>query len=334
MKFMLEILILSLVIFNFIIYYNYDSISKFINIYDKPDNKRKIHKNKIPLTGGILIFANIIFILTIHYFYPNLVFSSKVFAHLNNFYLFLFSIILIFLIGLLDDKYNISANKKLLLLLIVLCLILIFDKDLVIRSAKLSFTNYELQFGNFSFIWTLICFLLFINAFNMIDGINLQSGIYSIVVALVFIFLQYETLFFISLLIPLFLFLYLNKKNKSFLGNSGSYLLPFIYSYFFIKFYNYDNNFHADLIVVVMIIPGIDLIRLFFLRILNKRNPFSADNNHLHHILLKKVGYTQTLYAIQGAIIIPIVFGLIINNYLFSLILAFLIYLYLFFKNN
>ena len=44
-----------------------------------------------------------------------------------------------------------------------------------------------------------------------------------------------------------------------------------------------------------MLIPGIDMIRLFFERIKNKRNPFSNDRWHFHHLLLNKYGYLKTI---------------------------------------
>ena len=79
--------------------------------------------------------------------------------------------------------------------------------------------------------------------------------------------------------------MFLNHKQKSFLGDSGTYLLAFIFSYFFIKLYNQTSTIQVDKIVLFMIIPGIDLIRLFTLRIIRGRNPFSPDRNHLHHII-------------------------------------------------
>ena len=317
------------IILNLIIFYKYELFCKLINIYDLPDKKRRIHKFKIPLTGGIIFFINIIFLFIL---YNNNFEDLGVFENKSQFYLFIFSCVFIFLIGLLDDKLNISANKKLLLLIFILSFILYFDKDVNISFARLSFMDFKFQFGNFSFLWTIVCFLLFVNAFNMLDGINLQSGFYSFILILVFLYLKLSYLFFIYLLFPTILFLYLNFKNKSFLGNSGSYLLPYIFSYFFIKNYNYNDYLYADLIVLVMIIPGLDLIRLFFLRIIDKRNPFSADNNHLHHILLKRKGYFKTLIIIQSIIILPVILGIYLENSLIALSISFVLYIYFLFK--
>ena len=55
-------------------------------------------------------------------------------------------------------------------------------------------------------------------------------------------------------------------------------------------------------------IPGVDMLRLFFFRLFNKKNPFKADKNHLHHILLTRYGYKVTITMIT----ILIVFNLIL----------------------
>jgi UDP-N-acetylmuramyl pentapeptide phosphotransferase/UDP-N-acetylglucosamine-1-phosphate transferase len=159
--------------------------------------------------------------------------------------------------------------------------------------------------GDLSFFWTFLCFLLFINAFNFFDGLNLQSAglIYSIC-----IFFLYKNIFFdffAVIFIANTVFLYLNYHSKTFLGNSGSFFLPFLLSAFFISSYNNTPSLMADEIVVLMIIPGWDLLRLFFLRIIHKKNPMTSDNNHIHHYLIKKFSQTRSAMIVQSLIWIP-----------------------------
>ena len=49
------------------------------------------------------------------------------------------------------------------------------------------------------------------------------------------------------------------------MGNSGSYLLGFLLSYIIIKIYNNGSSLYADKILLIMFLPGIDMIRLFFI---------------------------------------------------------------------
>ena len=78
--------------------------------------------------------------------------------------------------------------------------------------------------------------MVFLNAFNMFDGINLQSSIYSITILLSILFFYSNLLIVKIILISILRYSYLNFKNKAFLGDSGSLLLAFLIGYFFIKF--------------------------------------------------------------------------------------------------
>ena len=53
---------LSLIILNLVVFFSFTKITKIINIYDNPDGKLKVHLNRIPLIGGILLFFNLVLI--------------------------------------------------------------------------------------------------------------------------------------------------------------------------------------------------------------------------------------------------------------------------------
>tara|TARA_A100001015_G_scaffold66072_1_gene72984 strand:+ start:200 stop:592 length:393 start_codon:yes stop_codon:yes gene_type:complete len=118
----------------------------------------------------------------------------------------------------------------------------------------------------------------------------------------------------------------LNFKNKSFLGDSGSLLIPFVIGYIFIKLYNNDIIYYADEIVIFMLIPGLDLIRLFFKRILQKKNPLHPDKFHLHHLLISKFSHTRTLFMIMILILLPILFNFLSFQKIVIIIITSIIY--------
>ena len=121
---------------------------------------------------------------------------------------------------------------------------------------------------------------------NMFDGINLQLILFTIFVFMIFVIKGFFSLFFTMLLICLCFLGILNYKNKIFLGDSGSYLLSSIIGCTFIYQYNYfDNYLYGDEIFIILLIPSIDMLRLFVVRSLNKKNPFKGDLNHFHHIV-------------------------------------------------
>ena len=76
-------------------------------------------------------------------------------------------------------------------------------------------------------------------------------------------------------------------------------------AYIIIKTYNNSNDFYSDKILLIMFLPGIDMIRLFFTRLKNKNNPFSPDRKHLHHKLLQKFGYKYTIQIISALSVMP-----------------------------
>ena len=306
---MMSIIFISIIINVLIFFYN-ERIAKLLKLYDKPDKIRKIHKSNVPLTGGIFVLSNI-FIVIIFLFTDSFYLERiEIFNYKQDLILFSLSIMLFFLIGFFDDKYEISASKKFLIMTIFLIPIVIFSDDLLIEQIRLTFmeTKYSLPFL-ISIFWTILCFLLFINAMNMFDGINYQVGLFSIFICIFFLINNYFIILFILTIIGLLNFLFLNHKNKAFLGDNGSYLLAFIFSYFFVKIYNQEAHIYSDYIVLIMIIPGIDLIRLFITRILKGYHPFKPDRNHLHHILLRKCNLITVNLIIQFLIILPSICG-------------------------
>ena len=322
----ISIITISIII-NILIFLHNEKIASLLKLYDKPDNIRKIHKLDVPLTGGIIVLLNVFIIIFFLFVNSSYLEKIEIFKDQQDLIIFLLSIILFFLIGFFDDKYEISANKKFLTMIIFLIPIVIFSEDLLISHIRLSFIEAEYTLPSFvSIFWTILCFLLFINATNMLDGINYQTGLFSIYICIFFLINNYFTILFIIIIIALLSFLVLNHKNKAFLGDNGSYLLAFLFSYFFIKFYNQEIHVDSDHIFLIMIIPGIDLIRLFITRIFNGYHPFRPDRNHFHHILLKKYNLVTTNLIVQSLIIIPSLGGYYFGNTYLFLSFQFLVY--------
>ena len=180
-----------------------------------------------------------------------------------------------------------------------------FDKQFLIKELYFSFFNKKINIQYVPYLFSAICFLLFINAFNMFDGINLQSTIYAFFLFVIFsqkgIFIEISLVLLISLLF----FGYLNYKNRCFMGDNGTLLISFILSFFFVKAANVYKVFLADEIFLLMLIPGLDLIRLAFTRVLSRKHPFKGDRNHLHHLLIKRFNLSKTLIIIISLIIFP-----------------------------
>ena len=302
-----NLILLFFILINLFILINFSKIKIFHLNIDRPDNKRKFHLKPTPLAGGILIFFNLIIYWLIHKFLDTKIENEIFFNSKNSFNYFILISSIIFLLGFIDDRINLKANLKFLILTLSLLTLLFLDNNLVIKDIKFSFHQRTFNLDTFAIFFSIFCFLVFINAFNMFDGVNLQSGLYSILIFFCITFFYSNSLLIKILIVSLICFSYLNLRNKTFLGDSGSLLISFIIGYLFIKLYNLNYINYADEITLYMIVPGLDLIRLFIFRIANKKNPLSPDRNHLHHILVNKFSFKKSLFIIFILILIPIV---------------------------
>jgi UDP-N-acetylmuramyl pentapeptide phosphotransferase/UDP-N-acetylglucosamine-1-phosphate transferase len=306
-------LILFFLSVNIFILYYFKKISQFINIFDYPDSIRKFHKNRVALIGGHLILFNLIILFILNLIFKEYLLSDFLSKEKNIF--FIISFFLLFILGTLDDKFSISANRKLIISFIIISTFLYLDNHSVLKEIRFSFLDKIIYLKDYSFFFTLLCVLLFINAFNMFDGINLQSGLYALIMLLYLLFINFNEKFYYILIISLFFFLFLNYKNKAFLGDAGTYLISFILSYCFIQNYNSSKILYADQIFFIMLFPGLDLLRLTILRIFHKRHPFSADRYHIHHLLLVRFGYGKTILII---FLITLSIAILSSNQLFN----------------
>ena len=111
------------------------------------------------------------------------------------------------------------------------------------------------------------------------------------------------------------------------MGENGISFVGFLLSYFSIFSFNNKIINHADEIFLIMSIPGYELLRLFFKRIYLRKNPFQSDQNHIHHLLLKKFDYAKTFLLIQFVLVFPYLLFYILNNFFISFFFGAFLYL-------
>tara|TARA_B110000305_G_C19319468_1_gene578205 strand:- start:177 stop:1163 length:987 start_codon:yes stop_codon:yes gene_type:complete len=322
MKFFIYILS-SHILLNFIILYFFDYLKNKINVYDHPDNKKKLHKNPIPLMGGwIFLFNLILFLILKNWSLSNLEMNIVLCSSL------------FLLIGILDDKYDLSPFSKFVSLTISLILFFIFNESMIINNLEIYGYNIYLN-KNIGFFFSVLCVLLFVNAFNLFDGINLQSSLYGIYFLL---FLLYKNLFtetILVMIIPLLFIVYLNNRNRVFMGDSGTLFLGSIMSLFVIANYTEINSLKVDEIFLLMFLPGVDMLRLFIQRIINQKNPFLGDREHLHHYFFKLYGYKVSIFSILTISILPQLLNFFIDSkYIITFFIIFYLFLFIYLKKK
>ena len=267
-------LITFVLLFNCFIFFNFSKISKSLNFFDKPDGNLKKHKHPVSLLGGSLILVNI-YLIT--FFFNLFDLNDQLFAG-QFFYIFIILSTFFYIVGCIDDFTNLSPNLKLLLIAFSFLVTAYFFPEINLKLIKISFLDKNYYFNSFSTLFLLLSFSLLSNAMNMFDGINLQLILFTIFVFMIFVIKGFFSLFFTILLICLCFLGILNYKNKIFLGSIIGCTFIYQYNYF-------DNYLYGDEIFIILLIPSIDMLRLFVVRSLNKKNPFKGDLNHFHHIV-------------------------------------------------
>ncbi|MEM6725606.1 MAG: MraY family glycosyltransferase, partial [Bacteroidota bacterium] len=263
-------------------------VAKVKRLMDKP-GERSSHSDSIPTLGGIGIFAGVIFSIT--FWTPFQVFSELQYI--------LCAFIIIFLIGAKDDILPLTPAKKFIGELFA-TFILVFKADVQLNSLYGIFGITDLP-EFVSIALSMFVIILIINAVNLIDGINGLSGTVGSIIAITFGIWFYQTnvielaVIAFALTGALVAFLKYNyTPAKIFMGDTGALLIGLIISILSIKFIDLNKGLDHPwavksvpaVAVGVMIIPLFDTLRVFTIRILKGRSPFSPDRNHIHHLLL------------------------------------------------
>lgn len=323
------IIIIGSYILNYLLLKYRLEIGKKFDIIDFPDLERKKHYSPTPLVASfsILLIFNLLILLQ---------YRNEINIHLliaSNF---------AFLVGFIDDKKNLSYSIKFIIIFLFLLIFFSFSDIALIKFVYTETFNKVFYLSKVeSIFFSSLCILLLINAFNLLDGIN------SLAVTVVFIWFVFIGLIFkgifssilISLLPILILKIYYIFKNFYFLGDSGSLFLGMITSITIIEASNASISLSKlismETIFILFMLPGIDMMRLFIFRIINKKNPFKPDRNHFHHYLIERFSLLKSLIIYSSLILAPIVISIFTDKDYLIILLFLCIYSYLiyFFRN-
>lgn len=302
------------------------------DLYDTPDY-RSSHVNIVPTFGGVAFF--ICLILGISFLEPFDLDSITISL--------LVSLTVIFFIGITDDFKNLSPKVKFLGQVFSVGLIL-SHTEFQIHSLH-GFMGIN-ELGNIpSYLLSGFLFLGFINAFNLIDGIDGNASIVGIVISVTMglIFYELDMHFYLGICIvlvsTLFAFLRFNFSNrkKIFMGDTGSLVIGLVLGALTLRLlslgfepFSLISITRAEiplLLLGVLIIPALDISRVIFIRIMRKKSIFSPDRNHIHHVLID-----AGLSHMQASILVGMINAVIIALSYYSLKYFDLIYAVLFFN--
>lgn len=265
-------------------------LAKSKQLVDIPD-ERKIHTDPTPRFGGIGIFSGFLF---------SLLLSTSINNSFLEFQYLVAAFLIVFFLGLGDDIMILSPLKKFVGQLAA-SFILIVKGHLLINNLHgfLGIHEIPLLVG---YILTYFTIIVIVNAINLIDGVDGLAGSLSLISTLFFGCwfymnndLAYSLLAF-TLAGSIVAFLYYNfHPAKIFMGDAGSLMLGLVNAVLVIRFINeapaataFATNASPAVGFGLLLIPLLDTLRVFCIRLYQKKSPFFPDRNHIHHLFLDK----------------------------------------------
>jgi UDP-GlcNAc:undecaprenyl-phosphate GlcNAc-1-phosphate transferase len=258
-------------------------------LFEASGERPKIHNGQVPHLAGIAIYIAVLAPLLLS-------------RGLIEYRWFLLASLLVFGIGLFDDLKRVDPHSKFLFQFAA--------AFLVVVEGNVRIMNLQGILGHdgLDYIPSVLLSVLFVvglvNAFNLIDGIDGLAGAVGLLICSV-----YSYLFFNAGAVSMarlscsasaslvgFLFFNLFAKRKIFMGDCGSLFIGLLVAFLSIRLLAIPEAVVATsaiklgsrigFVVALLSIPLFDTLRVFVIRIVKKRSPFKADNNHIHHRLL------------------------------------------------
>ncbi|MBX2965205.1 MAG: undecaprenyl/decaprenyl-phosphate alpha-N-acetylglucosaminyl 1-phosphate transferase [Cyclobacteriaceae bacterium] len=290
------------------------------NLVDIP-GRRKIHKKVTPSMGGIAIFIGFIV--------ASLIWIDI--EHWKDIRLILIALFMVFFIGVRDDLVPLKPVMKLMgQLVAATILVLLFDLRLNSLYGLLGI--YEIP-SVLSYFITVFTIIVITNSFNLIDGLDGLAGTVAGISLLAFgiwFALVGDVVFAVlafCMVGALVAFLIFNwEPSRVFMGDTGALVVGMMLSIMAVYFINTNYNLPANhtwrfsasasTAVCVIIIPLVDTMRIFILRISRRQSPFTPDKSHIHHSIMRLglthskttmlLGFIQVMYIALAILLIHV----------------------------
>ena len=259
-------------------------------LIDHPGH-RKVHLESTPLVGGLAMVLTLILLQAAVGHFP---FQSAS---------MLIALILVTAIGLADDAHELSHRAKFLAQAVGAVIIVSGTSVWVTHLGDLAGIG-SIELGKWGMLVTVVSCVGVMNAINMIDGIDGLAGSISLVSVVLMLYLvltdpasslAFELLLLAGTILG-FLSLNLRLAGRSrarvFMGDSGGMVLGMLLAWYSITLAGSPTSTINPITAVWLIaVPLLDMGSVMLLRLHQRKSPFHADQQHLHHILLK-AGYS------------------------------------------
>ncbi len=273
-------------------------------LYDLPD-ERHIHVGLVPRLGGVAFFpAMLLSLLVAFLLHMSSSFEVGDVAFLPMTQLLIAGVggLIMYLTGVADDLVGVRYRYKFLTQALAASLMCFSGVWISNFHGFLGIYDIPAWFG---VPFTVLVVMLVVNSINLIDGIDgLSSGLCIMGItafAVVFILNGYYRFAILSAaalgcLVPFYCYNVFGKpekRNKIFMGDTGTLFMGYLLAFLAVKATTVQAvpehaspAFYLICSASILLLPALDLMRVFFNRIKRGRNPFMPDKTHIHHKFL------------------------------------------------
>lgn len=267
--------------------------------------EHRLHHSATPMVGGIAIYLGLLL---------GLVLIDDLFS------LLLPGLLLMCVIGVLDDRFGLPSWSRFLAQAIAAYLMIRFTNVAIVDFGYLFSASSRIIMSDFwSNIMTVFACIGVINAINMSDGMDGLAGTLVLLVLTTLLIFGHpaQALIFVTISsVAGFLFWNLRlgrKRAKVFMGDAGSMMLGLLLAYLLIQYSQFDKGIFPVTALWLLALPLIDAVAVLIVRPLRGRSPFSADRMHYHHLLLDRgLSVNASLFVATSLQLIFIAIGVIL----------------------
>lgn len=279
-------------------------LGEWLGLLDHP-SAIKLHREPTPLIGGLALLVVLVPLTPIFMFFfePEGIGNRALTVIVG-------ATLLMAALGAYDDRVQLRATLRFGAALAIFFLAMLIEPRIVID--RLAITGFGSSFTLAMPVALVLSGLIhvgFVNSVNMTDGKNGLAISLCLIWMLALLAVGPSGL--VIVLLPLIqllgVLLVYNLQGRLFLGDGGTYGLAAFLSLVSVYVYRTsDIVLRADHVAVFYLIPGLDMLRLFFGRAIRRRSPFAGDRDHFHHLLERRFGWRIGLALYLTLVALPI----------------------------
>lgn len=264
-------------------------IASRVGMLDAPDGHRKLQEKPIPVAGGVaVLLAAGLTLLIMSLVVPSI--GQLLIDEAPHAVPLLAASVLIVLVGLADDRFNLRARYKLLGQVLAI-LVLVIPGGFVIH--QISVFGLTLQLGVFAIPFTVLWLLACVNALNLIDGMDGLLGtvggiaLVSLAVLAIMMAKPFAAIVALALAGAVFGFLWWNLPPATiYMGDAGSMLIGLVIGALAIPAsLKGPATVALGAPLAILVLPMFDTTAAVIRRKLTGRGLATSDRGHLHHVL-------------------------------------------------